>query len=90
LSSALLDLPCEQTILELDPGDSILFYTDGVTEANGPSGMFGQERLVTSMMRGNRRGPDLLDGLLGEVAAFSGSSTYQDDITILVLDLASK
>jgi sigma-B regulation protein RsbU (phosphoserine phosphatase) len=88
LSSALGDLPCEQATLGLAPGDSFLFYTDGVTEAPGSSGMFGQERLVTALMRGERRGPDLLDGLLAEVTAFSGSATQQDDITILILDLA--
>jgi sigma-B regulation protein RsbU (phosphoserine phosphatase) len=87
LTSALSDMPYEQTTLEVRPGDSLLFYTDGVTEARGASGMFGQERLVSAMMRGDRHGPDLLDGLLAEVDAFTGSSTQQDDITLLILDL---
>ncbi len=88
LTSALSDLPCEQAAVEMGPGDSLLVYTDGVTEAWGPLGMFGQERLVGAMMRRDRRGKDLLDGLLSEVAAFSGSSTFQDDITLLTMDLA--
>jgi sigma-B regulation protein RsbU (phosphoserine phosphatase) len=88
LSSALGDIPCEQVTLALEPGDSLLFYTDGVTEARGPAGMFGQERLVSAMMREDLRGPDLLDGLLAEVTAFSGSVEHQDDVTILTLDLA--
>ena len=46
LTSALSDLPCEQATVEFGPGDSILFYTDGVTEASGASGMFGTDRLV--------------------------------------------
>jgi serine phosphatase RsbU (regulator of sigma subunit) len=49
--------------------------------------MFGQDRLVSEMMRGDRRGPDLLDGLLAAVTSFSGSAIHQDDITILSLDL---
>lgn len=88
LSSALFDLPCEQHTLRLNPGDSLLFYTDGVTEARGPRGMFGQERLVSALMRGNRRGTELLDGLLAEVTAFSGCADHQDDVTMLTLDLA--
>jgi len=88
LTSALSDLPYEQATLEMGPGDSLLLYTDGVSEAWGPSGMFGQERLVSSMMRPDRRGKDLLDALLSELAAFSGASNYQDDITLLTMDLA--
>src|SRR5436309_1204320 len=88
VSSALCDLPCEQATLALDPGDSLLFYTDGVTEARGPEGMFGQERLVAAALRGARRGPELLDGLLADVAAFSGAVAQRDDVTILSLDLA--
>ena len=44
LSSALFDIPCEQATCGLGPGDSLLLYTDGVTEARGPGGMFGQDR----------------------------------------------
>jgi sigma-B regulation protein RsbU (phosphoserine phosphatase) len=88
LSSALLGLSCEQATLALDSMDCLLFYTDGVTEARGPGGMFGQERLIAAMVAGDRRGASLLDGVIEEVTAFSGSATNQDDITILTLDLA--
>jgi serine phosphatase RsbU (regulator of sigma subunit) len=66
-----------------------LFYTDGVTEASGPSGMFGDERLVAMMIRRDRKGPALLDAILNDVAAFTGSSTHQDDVTLLTVELAS-
>ena len=87
LSSALFDIPCEQATRGLGPGDSLLLYTDGVTEARGPGGMFGQDRLVSAILRGHR-GSGLLDGLLSEVVAFSNSPNHQDDITLLTLDLA--
>jgi sigma-B regulation protein RsbU (phosphoserine phosphatase) len=88
LSSALFDIPCEQASRALGPGDSLLLYTDGVTEARGPSGMFGQDRLLLAMEARERRGADLLDGLLSELVAFSNSPNHQDDITLLTLDLA--
>jgi hypothetical protein len=49
--------------------------------------MFGQDRLVSAVMRGGRRGRDLLDGLLDEVTTFSGTTSHQDDVTVLALDL---
>ena len=60
-----------------------------MTEARGPGGMFGQDRLISAMVRGERRGADLLDGLLSDVVAFSNSTNNQDDITLLTLDLAA-
>ena len=87
LSSALFEIPCEQASHPLGPGDSLLLYTDGVTEARGVGGMFGQERLVSAILRG-QRGSDLLDTLLSEISAFSNTPTNQDDITLLSLDLA--
>jgi serine phosphatase RsbU (regulator of sigma subunit) len=87
ISSALYDLPCEQAAIGLEPGDLLLSYTDGITEAHGATGMFGQDRLVSAVTRGERRGPALLDGLIAEVAAFSGSPALQDDITLLSVEL---
>jgi serine phosphatase RsbU (regulator of sigma subunit) len=49
--------------------------------------MFGSDRLVTMLMRGTRCGPELLDDILDEVTAFTGSSTHQDDVTLLTLEL---
>jgi phosphoserine phosphatase RsbU/P len=87
LTSALSDLPCEQATVEFGPGDSILFYTDGVTEASGASAMFGTERLISMMMGKDRRGADLLDDILSELTAFTGSSSHQDDVTLLMMEL---
>ncbi len=87
LTSALFEVPCEQAKAAIGPGDSLLLYTDGVTEAHGPGGMFGQERLVNAVL-GNRPVGDLLDALLEEIVAFSNSPTSKDDITMLAVDLA--
>jgi sigma-B regulation protein RsbU (phosphoserine phosphatase) len=89
ICSALLDEPCRRAIVELNPGDLVLFYTDGVTEARGPGGMFGQERLVAMLTQAGRRGADLLDALLATLSAFTGTAAPQDDVTILEVDLAT-
>jgi sigma-B regulation protein RsbU (phosphoserine phosphatase) len=89
LSSALSEIPCDQATVTFEPGDSLLFYTDGVTEAQGPHGQYGRERLVSALMRGEHRGTALLDAVLAEVSAYSGSESHQDDVTILTMDLAA-
>jgi serine phosphatase RsbU (regulator of sigma subunit) len=52
--------------------------------------MFGQERLTTMMTRVHLRGAELLDEILRELASFTGSSTHQDDVTLLTVDAAAE
>ncbi len=72
------------------PGDSLLFYSDGVVEAHNTSReMFGRSRLLTSISA-HPGGSKLIDLLLTELARFTGASWEQeDDITLLVLLRAS-
>ena len=73
--------------LELADGDSLLLYTDGVSEAaNAANELFGEERLRAHLA--GATGPtaeDTVEGLLGAVRAFAGGAPQSDDITILVL-----
>lgn len=87
MSSVMCDMPFERATVHLAPGDSLLFYTDGVVEARGPKGMYGPERLSDLVMPGLLRGVDLLDRLLAEVAQFTGPAPHQDDITLVALDM---
>ena len=72
---------------ELRPGDSLLFYSDGVTESRGDSGEeFGVGRL--QQFAENRRGAaptDLVAGCLAELRSFSGSQPRMDDLTVMAL-----
>jgi phosphoserine phosphatase RsbU/P len=68
---------------KLEPGDTMVLYTDGVTEARGPDGFFGEERLEASVGRpapAARLAEDLLAGVL----AFQGGFA-RDDIVVVVL-----
>ncbi len=86
LSSALFEIPCEQGSADFAPGDSLLLYTDGVTESRGPRGFFGRDQLVEAFLRREPRGAEFLVALLAELDAFSESSGRQDDVTLLTLD----
>jgi sigma-B regulation protein RsbU (phosphoserine phosphatase) len=80
------DAGYETLSLELEPGDSLLLYTDGLTEARSPDGEeYGAERL--SRFLGEARSAPLrilADGILGELRSFSGAR-QSDDRTLVIL-----
>jgi sigma-B regulation protein RsbU (phosphoserine phosphatase) len=73
--------------LELASGDSLVLYTDGVTEAtDAANGLFGEERLQACLAGGaGQTAAETVDRLLRAVRAFAGGAPQSDDITILVL-----
>lgn len=74
----------ETTIL---PGESLLFYSDGLTEAhNGDGEMFGSRRLQERLEAHSGSHKPLIGYLLGELTAFTGTNwTQEDDVTLLSL-----
>jgi phosphoserine phosphatase RsbU/P len=77
----------EERVLQIEPGDLLFLYTDGITETEGPRGeLFGNRRLQGILAREYRKGAsELIDSVLAALRAFSGSSTFKDDISMLVL-----
>jgi phosphoserine phosphatase RsbU/P len=73
--------------IRLGPGDAVILYTDGVSEAQDAGGaFFGVERIVaTAVSLRHVAAPALTGGLLGAVRAFAGEAPQSDDITILTL-----
>ena len=76
----------EEGSIELSPGDYILMYSDGITEAQSDAGeFFGLERLISGVeaMRG-RPPAEVREYLIQRVQDFSGD-VQEDDIALLVL-----
>ena len=75
----------EQGSVELGPGDRLLLFTDGLTEANSSSGEeFGEERLIAIARESRHLGAKALQG--GVMAAASGfASRFDDDVTLVVV-----
>jgi serine phosphatase RsbU (regulator of sigma subunit) len=73
--------------LDLEPGDALVFYSDGLTEAmNEGLEQFGEERLAAAVERAD--GTDATatrDSILEEVSRFLDGGHSQDDLTIAVL-----
>jgi sigma-B regulation protein RsbU (phosphoserine phosphatase) len=73
--------------LQLDPGDTLLLYTDGVNEAmNREKQLFGDDRLRAFARTQTSTAPkDLIEGLFGAVHGFAGGEEQSDDITVLAV-----
>ncbi len=76
---------CASDSVQLEAGDTLLFYTDGLTEARRDEELFGEERLMEAF-EGKLRLPleELPQMLLDEVLEFTGGR-LQDDVAILAV-----
>jgi hypothetical protein len=72
--------------VDLEPGDVLLIYTDGIPEARNPSGeFFGMERVREILASGPPSSRDLVERLVGAVADFAGGAGYADDLTLIAV-----
>jgi len=73
--------------LALAPGDVLVGYTDGVTDARSPSGeRFGDERLVATLDAARPgSAPMLVAAIRDALAAFQGAEEPADDVTIVAV-----
>ena len=86
LGAAENDSMTENTI-QLAPGDSLLLYTDGLTEAFSPEGdLFGEARLEQALCASQAATTDgLLESVEGFLKEFIQSTPLGDDLTMLAL-----
>lgn len=79
--------PYTEQSIQLTPGDLLVFYTDGVTEAMNPreTEEYGEDRLIDCIKRNrNLAATDLMNAIVEDVNAFAHNIQY-DDITLIVI-----
>jgi len=87
LLGAFTSLGLAEIEVELEPGDLLLLYTDGVTDAADETGeRFGEPRLYATLdaTRG-RSAHEVVAGIRDAVAAFRGAVEPTDDVTIVAV-----
>lgn len=84
---ALFDRGVKPGQVQLHPGDTLVLYSDGVTEAmNEKLEQYGEERLQQIVERSAQlEAPALLDCIKADLGAFTGAEPSHDDATLLVL-----
>ncbi|HVF73643.1 MAG TPA: PP2C family protein-serine/threonine phosphatase [Acidimicrobiales bacterium] len=82
------DVPAEVAETQLEPGDTVLFFTDGVVEARSPDGeLFGEWRLVDHLTRAavsREPLPEMMRRLVHAILAHEGTE-LRDDATLLAV-----
>ncbi len=84
------DTPYERAVLGLEPGDTVLFYTDGLSEAlNFDNQQFGKTRIEQALLAVTQNpdasAQDVLNHILWEKRRFTGLRRATDDLTLVVL-----
>jgi serine phosphatase RsbU (regulator of sigma subunit) len=79
-------LPYGQTDQALHPGDVLVLFSDGVTDAqDGTDGEFGEARLLDVMASAaGQSAENVIDRIFAAIDAFAGGAPQFDDMTILV------
>jgi phosphoserine phosphatase RsbU/P len=75
-----------QLKISLEPGATLVVYTDGITEAMNPAGdLFGRPRLERFIAAHNAPAGDLVRGIVREVDHFCGTHPQRDDMCLVCL-----
>jgi sigma-B regulation protein RsbU (phosphoserine phosphatase) len=79
-----------QRTISLEIGDSLLFYTDGLTEAFSPAGeLFGEGRLLDALQSAQTASADvMLDLIESRLNEFADAIPPSDDLTMLLVKRA--
>ncbi|MFH0990418.1 MAG: PP2C family protein-serine/threonine phosphatase [bacterium] len=68
------------------PGDVLVMYTDGVSEAMGPGGQYGEERVIHVTQEAYKQSAkEICQRIVEDVTKFSAGSTDADDQTVVVI-----
>ncbi|MGF1538031.1 MAG: PP2C family protein-serine/threonine phosphatase [Elainellaceae cyanobacterium] len=87
-----IDSQYDEESVQLQPGDTVLYFTDGLTDAASPNGdRFGEENIELLFANGCSYGYDpqgIMDYLFEQVQGFAGLARHlEDDMTLVVLQV---
>jgi len=85
------EFPYLEEVRQLEPGDILLLYTDGITEAaDANDELFGEERLAALLKDAHQSSPEeLIERIFHQVRLFTGSHSFNDDVSLVVMQVES-
>jgi len=80
------DAKCEVVEIDIKQDDTIIFFSDGITEAENPNGeMYAEQRLL-SCIENAKKEQDIFEAIKDEVETFMQGIEPTDDISLVALD----
>jgi phosphoserine phosphatase RsbU/P len=81
-----VDATYEERVVPLSPGDVVVFYSDGLTEAHGENDDYGTERLSAQLSAAaGGTAAEIGERILESVDGFLGDAPRSDDLTLVVV-----
>jgi phosphoserine phosphatase RsbU/P len=80
-------MPFDEGTGRLEPGDTIVLYTDGVSEGQNLSGdFFGEDRLYRALLGTGGAEPEAVcEKVMNDLLEFSGGARLRDDVTLMAV-----
>jgi serine phosphatase RsbU (regulator of sigma subunit) len=78
-----------ETVVRLGPGESLVLYTDGVTDTRGAEGRFGAERLASVLAEATDLEPDEIANRVDAALLAFEEGPQRDDVALLVLQASA-
>lgn len=77
--------PFQQAIFDLQSGDALLLYTDGLTDAmNFQRQTWGKQRLINALSKGGSSAEIIAQNILWDMRRYVGLTERTDDVTMMV------
>jgi len=84
-----LAVPFEESETTIGPGDALVLYTDGITEARVGDDLFGSDSLVAAVRTCSQCSPEQIAGRVYEQAREHARGVVQDDVALIVVRRAA-
>jgi sigma-B regulation protein RsbU (phosphoserine phosphatase) len=85
--SIIEDFPFQEETVPFGPGDLMVVYSDGISEAMNPAEeQFGEVRIAEVIARErSRTATEIIESIIGAVRAHAGAAPQMDDMTLVVI-----
>jgi sigma-B regulation protein RsbU (phosphoserine phosphatase) len=85
------DFTFEEKSIELEPGDKIVFFTDGITEAMNPDGVMYKDEFAAGLARHRGlEGTEYIETIYRSLELFVGEPSFSDDVCLICMEVPSR